>query len=166
MDETRDERKRLKPVASLREPYQRDRLGQLPEGVKRVTPHGRPDAARGVQPGLRASTAFRPVAVGVGGAERGAPMSQSAYRRVCGAATPKGAAQRGCLVTGPRSRRQQDPRYRSSGSLAREKGFTREPLSHAAQWRCGPVARPEWPTVPITSPRFTRAPSLTVAESR
>src|SRR3989442_2846971 len=25
----------------------------------------------------------------VGGAERGAPMSQSAYRRVCGAATPK-----------------------------------------------------------------------------
>src|SRR3989449_3040929 len=36
-----------------------------------------------------ASTAFRPVAVGVGGAERGAPMSQSAYRRVCGAATPK-----------------------------------------------------------------------------
>src|SRR2546430_3502594 len=48
-----------------------------------------------------ASTAFRPVAVGVGGAERGAPMSQSAYRRVCGAATPKGAAQRGCSATGP-----------------------------------------------------------------
>src|SRR5437899_9854553 len=46
-----------------------------------------------------ASTAFRPVAVGVGGAERGAPMSQSAYRRVCGAATPKGAAQRGCSAT-------------------------------------------------------------------
>src|SRR5207302_7615417 len=36
-----------------------------------------------------------------GGAERGTPMSQSAYRRVCGAATPKGAAQRGCSVTGP-----------------------------------------------------------------
>src|SRR6266571_9247136 len=48
-----------------------------------------------------ASTAFRPVAVGVGGAERGAPMSQGAYRRVCGAATPKGAAQRGCSATGP-----------------------------------------------------------------
>src|SRR5690349_2973949 len=51
-----------------------------------------------------ASTAFRPVAVGVGGAERGAPMSQSAYRRVCGAATPKGAAQRGCWATGPTPR--------------------------------------------------------------
>src|SRR3989475_1343863 len=51
-----------------------------------------------------ASTAFRPVAVGVGGAERGAPMSQSAYRRVCGAATPKGAAQRGCSATGPTPR--------------------------------------------------------------
>src|SRR5438309_10149844 len=124
-----------------------------------------------------ASTAFRPVAVGVGGAERGAPMSQSAYRRVCGAATPKGAAQRGCSATGPAPRatgspaalgyaRGQDQRYLSSGSLASEKGFTREPLSQAAQWRCGPVARPEWPTVPITSPRFTRAPSLTVAESR
>src|SRR5206468_7798454 len=48
-----------------------------------------------------ASTAFRPVAVGVGGAERGAPMSQGAYRRVCGASTPKGAAQRGCSATGP-----------------------------------------------------------------
>src|SRR5436309_14886461 len=44
-----------------------------------------------------AATALRPVAVGVGGAERGAPMSQSAYRRVRGAATPKGAAQLGCL---------------------------------------------------------------------
>jgi hypothetical protein len=31
----------------------------------------------------------------------GAPMSQGAYRRVCGAATPKGAAQRGCSATGP-----------------------------------------------------------------
>src|SRR5437879_4716603 len=51
-----------------------------------------------------ASTAFRPVAVGVGGAERGAPMSQSAYRRGCGAATPKGAAQRGCSATGPTPR--------------------------------------------------------------
>src|SRR5947199_354099 len=30
-----------------------------------------------------AATAFRPVAVGVGGAERGAPMSQGAYSRVC-----------------------------------------------------------------------------------
>src|SRR5438445_1847419 len=48
-----------------------------------------------------AATAFRPVAVGVGGAERGAPMSQGAYRRVCGAATPKGAARRGCSATGP-----------------------------------------------------------------
>src|SRR2546426_11236867 len=37
----------------------------------------------------------------VGGAERGAPVSQGAYRRVCGAATPKGAAQRGCSATGP-----------------------------------------------------------------
>src|SRR5205807_9528962 len=36
-----------------------------------------------------------------GGAERGDPMSQSAYRRVCGAATSKGAAQRGCSATGP-----------------------------------------------------------------
>src|SRR5438445_10115287 len=51
-----------------------------------------------------AATAFRPVAVGVGGAERGAPMSQGAYRRVCGAATPKGAAQRGCSATGPTPR--------------------------------------------------------------
>src|SRR2546426_351788 len=51
-----------------------------------------------------ASTAFRPVAVGVGGAERGASMSQGAYRRVCGAATPKGAAQRGCSATGPTPR--------------------------------------------------------------
>src|SRR2546427_5625831 len=40
----------------------------------------------------------------VGGAERGAPASQSAYRRVCGAATPKGAAQRGCSATGPTPR--------------------------------------------------------------
>src|SRR5436309_12110441 len=47
-----------------------------------------------------ASTAFRPVAVEVGGAERGAPMSPGTYRRVCGAATPKGAAQRGCSATG------------------------------------------------------------------
>src|SRR5436309_13423073 len=39
--------------------------------------------------GCVASTASRPVAVGVGGAERGAPMSQRAYRRVRGAATPK-----------------------------------------------------------------------------
>src|SRR2546422_22645 len=51
-----------------------------------------------------ASTAFRPVAVGVGGAERGAPMSPGTYRRVCGAATPKGAAQRGCSATGPTPR--------------------------------------------------------------
>src|SRR5712692_2873509 len=51
-----------------------------------------------------ASTAFRPVAVGVGGGERGAPMSQSAYRRLYGAATPKGAAQRGCSATGPTPR--------------------------------------------------------------
>src|SRR5947208_10199801 len=51
-----------------------------------------------------ASTAFRPVAVGVGGAKRGALMSQSAYRRVCGAVTPKGAAQRGCSATGPTPR--------------------------------------------------------------
>src|SRR5437867_1837107 len=36
-----------------------------------------------------AATAFRPAAVGVGGSERGAPVSQSAYKRVCGAATPK-----------------------------------------------------------------------------
>src|SRR5207244_7448569 len=39
--------------------------------------------------GCVASTASRPVAVGVGGAERGAPMSQRAYRRVRVAATPK-----------------------------------------------------------------------------
>src|SRR5712691_12018650 len=51
-----------------------------------------------------ASTAKPPVAVGVGGAERGAPMSQSAYRRVRVAATPKGAAQRGCSATGPTPR--------------------------------------------------------------
>src|SRR5713101_8967763 len=51
-----------------------------------------------------ASTAFRPVAVGVGGAERGAPMSQSAYSRLRGAATAKGAAQRGCSATGPTPR--------------------------------------------------------------
>src|SRR5207249_4466536 len=51
-----------------------------------------------------ASTAFRPVAVEVGGAERGAPMSPGTYRRVCGAATPKGAAQRGCSATGPAPR--------------------------------------------------------------
>src|SRR5713226_6152443 len=51
-----------------------------------------------------ASTAFRPVAVGVGGAERGAPMSQSAYSRLRGAATAKGAAQRGCSTTGPTPR--------------------------------------------------------------
>src|SRR5205807_8681778 len=73
-----------------------------------------------------ASTAFRPVAVGVGGAERGAPMSQSAYRRVGGAATPKGAAQRGCSATGPTPRatgspshvwvmRRQDPHKRATG---------------------------------------------------
>ena len=36
-----------------------------------------------------------------GDGERGAPMSQGAYRRVCGAATPKGAAQRGCFATEP-----------------------------------------------------------------
>src|SRR2546428_10465340 len=30
-------------------------------------------------------------------------MSQGAYRRVCGAATPKGAARRGCSATGPAS---------------------------------------------------------------
>src|SRR5881397_2461439 len=36
-----------------------------------------------------AATAFRPVAVGVGGAELGAPTSQGAYRRVRGASTPK-----------------------------------------------------------------------------
>src|SRR2546427_10626432 len=57
-----------------------------------------------------ASTAFRPVAVGVGGAELGAPMSQSAYSRVCGASTAKGAAQRGCSATGPTPR--------ATGSLA------------------------------------------------
>src|SRR5438105_5493202 len=51
-----------------------------------------------------ASTAFRPVAVGVGGAERGAPMSQSACSRVRGASTAKGAAQRGCSATGPTPR--------------------------------------------------------------
>src|SRR5438093_13723956 len=51
-----------------------------------------------------ASTAFRPVAVEVGGAERGAPMSPGTYRQVCGAATPKGAAQRGCSATGPTPR--------------------------------------------------------------
>src|SRR2546428_4834738 len=60
-----------------------------------------------------ASTAFRPVAVGVGGAERGAPVSQSAYRRVCGAATPKGAAQRGCSATGPTP----DGRRRGTGTI-------------------------------------------------
>src|SRR5206468_11633967 len=130
-----------------------------------------------------AATAFRPAAVGVGGSERGAPVSQSAYKRVCGAATPKPPvaiervtshgrpdaaqgvqpglrgldgetpscdglcggrtrsksngfpAQRGCSVTGPRSCRRQDPRYLSSGSLASENGFTREPLSQAPQCR-------------------------------
>src|SRR2546426_2580498 len=39
--------------------------------------------------GCGAATAFRPVAVGVGGAELGAPTSQGAYRRVRGASTPK-----------------------------------------------------------------------------
>src|SRR5439155_19156237 len=48
--------------------------------------------------------AIRPVAVGVGEAERGAPMSQSAYSRVRGAATAKGVAQRGCSATGPTPR--------------------------------------------------------------
>src|SRR5436309_16042016 len=63
-----------------------------------------------------ASTAFRPVAVGVGGAERGAPMSQSAYRRVCGAATPKGAAQRGCSATGPTPRATGSPTALGDGA--------------------------------------------------
>src|SRR5712664_1065578 len=58
-----------------------------------------------------ASTAFRPVAVGVGGAERGAPMSQRACSRFRGASTAKGAAQRGCSATGPTPR--------ATGSLSR-----------------------------------------------
>src|SRR5207245_4885263 len=42
---------------------------------------------------------YKPESLQAGGAERGAPMSQGAYRRVCGAATPKGAARRGCSAT-------------------------------------------------------------------
>jgi len=44
---------------------------------------------------------FDPLLIEVGGAEPGAQMSQGAYRRVCGAATPKGAAQQGCSAPGP-----------------------------------------------------------------
>src|SRR2546426_1328185 len=44
-----------------------------------------------------ASTAFRPVAVGVGGAERGVPMSQSAYSRLRGAATAERRRSAGLL---------------------------------------------------------------------
>jgi hypothetical protein len=71
-----------------------------------------------------AATAFRPVAIGVGGAERGAPMSQSAYRRVCGAATPKGVAQRGCSATGP------TPRATGSSSHVRA-ARRQDPCTHA-----------------------------------
>src|SRR2546425_11306266 len=60
-----------------------------------------------------AAAAVRPAAVVVGGAGRGAPGSQSAYRRVCVAATPKGAAQRGCSATGPTP----DGRRRGTGTI-------------------------------------------------
>src|SRR2546427_4895040 len=93
-------------------------------------------------------------------------MKRRAYGGFGGASRANRPAALGYAEAGPASRRQQDPRYLSSGSLVSAKGLTREPLSQAAQWRCGPVARPDWPTVPITSPRFTRAPSLTVAVSR
>src|SRR5438552_1618010 len=67
-----------------------------------------------------AATALRPVAVGVGGAERGAPMSQSAYRRVRVAATPKPpVAKEG--ATGSRlsgAARRQDPLRAQPGSPA------------------------------------------------
>src|SRR5712692_8660059 len=69
-----------------------------------------------------ASTAFRPVAVGVGGAERGAPMSQRACSRVRGASTAKGAAQRGCSATGPTPRATGSP-----AALGLCGGRTREP---------------------------------------
>src|SRR5947199_338863 len=52
----------------------------------------------------------------MGGAGWGAPMSQSAYRRVCGAATPKGAAQRGYSATGP------TPRAMGSAAAAQHSG--------------------------------------------
>src|SRR2546428_11410472 len=74
-----------------------------------------------------AATAFRPVAVGVGGAERGAPMSQGAYRRVCGAATPKGAARRGCSATGPTPR--------ATGSPAHVRVIPRTGPAHAISIR-------------------------------
>src|SRR5207244_8101211 len=83
-----------------------------------------------------ASTAFRPVAVGVGGAERGAPMSQGAYRRVCGAATPKGAAQRGCSATGPTPRATGSPAalgYAGAGPASGPHGL--ELGSHGVGWQ-------------------------------
>jgi hypothetical protein len=72
-------------------------------------------------------------AILVGGAELGAPMSQDAYRRVGGAATPKGAAQRGYSATGPTPKALQsdsvtgptkwaDEKYFSLTSIARERG--------------------------------------------
>src|SRR2546428_9710724 len=83
-------------------------------------------AQRGAYSGVcGASTAFRPVAVGVGGAERGAPMSQSAYSRVRGASTAKGVAQRGCSTTGPTPRATGSPAalgYAGAGPAQRATG--------------------------------------------
>src|SRR5205823_5994945 len=58
-----------------------------------------------------ASTAFRPVAVGVGGAERGAPMSPGTYRRVCGAARRQDPLREQRVLRLRWAMRGQDPRY-------------------------------------------------------
>src|SRR5437899_2992058 len=81
-----------------------------------------------------ASTAFRPVAVGVGGAERGAPMSQSACSRVRGASTAKGAAQRGCSAAGP------TPRATGSPAALGYAGAGPAPRQRVPRW-CGDRTR-------------------------
>src|SRR5690606_30005759 len=45
-------------------------------------------------------------------------------------------------------------------------GSTGTPPTEAPQWRCGPVARPVAPTVPISSPCRTASPSFTFTVSR
>src|SRR5438132_667863 len=66
-----------------------------PVAIERVTPHGRPEAARGVQPGLRGFDGETPGCAGLCG---GRTRSKS---NGC-------PAQRGCSATGPRSRRRHD----------------------------------------------------------
>ena len=57
--------------------------------IERVTPHGRPDAAWGVQPGLRGFDGVSTRCSWSGWRRVGPGRSGVAYRRVCGAATPK-----------------------------------------------------------------------------